>query len=123
MTQKSEIGKKGEEIAAKYIINRGYKILQLNYRQKFGEIDIIAKAPDRTLVFIEVKTILLKEGSGLTPEDNITQQKLNIVKRTSNFFAAKYLELVDEAQGWRVDLIAVDLSKSGKFSIRHYENI
>jgi putative endonuclease len=123
MTKKSEIGKKGEEIAANYIKNKGYKVLAANYRQKFGEIDIIARAPDRTLIFVEVKTALLNERVGLTPEDNVTTHKLNIVKRTANFFAAKYPELIDEEQGWQIDLIAIDLSQNGEFSIRHYENI
>lgn len=123
MSQKSIIGKKGEEIAANYLINKKYEMIEKNYRQKFGEIDIIVKAPDRTLVFIEVKTVLLNEGLGLTPEDNITTHKLNIVKRMANFFAGKHPELIDEDKGWRVDLIAIDLSQSRKFSVRHYENI
>ncbi len=123
MTKKSEIGKKGEEIAINYVKAKGYKIIAANYRQKFGEIDIIAIAPDRTLIFLEVKTILLNEENGLTPEDNITQQKMNIVKRMANFFARQHPELIDEEKGWRIDLIAIDLSKNGKFSIRHYENI
>lgn len=123
MTKKSEIGKKGEEIAENYLKNKGYRILIKNYRQKFGEIDIIARAPDRTVIFMEVKTILLNEQNGLTPEDNITTRKLNIVKRTANFFAAKHPRIIDEERGWRIDLIAIDLSRNGKFSIRHYENI
>jgi putative endonuclease len=123
MNKKSEIGKKGEEIASEYLKNKGYKILAANYRQKFGEVDIIGKAPDRTLVFIEVKALLLNERSGLTPEDNVTTHKLNIVKRTANFFASKHPELIDEDRGWRIDLIAIDLSQNGKFSVRHYENI
>lgn len=123
MTQKSKIGKKGEKIAKIYIERKGYKLIEINYRQKFGEIDIITRAPDKTLIFIEVKTVLINERVGLTPEDNITTRKLHIVKRTANFFAAKYPELIDEDKGWRIDLIAIDLSQNGKFSVRHYENI
>jgi putative endonuclease len=123
MTKKSEIGKKGEEIAANYLKNKGYKIITQNYRKKFGEIDIIVRAPDRSMIFIEVKTVLLNERIGVEPEDNVTTQKLNIVKRTANFFAASHPELIDEDRGWRIDLIAIDLSQNGKFAIRHYENI
>jgi putative endonuclease len=123
MTKKSEIGAKGEEMAVEHIKSKGCEILAKNYRQKFGEIDIVARAPDHTLIFIEVKTVLINELIGLTPEDNITTRKLNIVKRMANFFAAKHPELIDEDKGWRVDLIAIDLSQNGKFSIRHYENI
>ncbi len=44
----------GEEIACKYLINKGYEIVERNYLGKRGEIDIIAKIDD-TLVFVEVK--------------------------------------------------------------------
>lgn len=48
-------GGTGEEIARKYLVDKGYKILTLNYRLRMGEIDIIARDRD-TIVFIEVKT-------------------------------------------------------------------
>ncbi|WP_313756579.1 YraN family protein [Tissierella sp.] len=48
-------GRKGEMLAKEYLISKGYRILDLNYRNKIGEIDIIAM--DRNiLVFNEVKT-------------------------------------------------------------------
>ena len=47
-------GKKSESIAAKYLKKKGYKILEQNYSNKLGEIDIIAK-DKKTLVFVEVK--------------------------------------------------------------------
>ena len=53
--KKIDIGKLGENLATKYIISLGYKILERNFRCKFGEIDIIAK-DKQELVFIEVKT-------------------------------------------------------------------
>lgn len=48
-------GNAGEELAKNYLINKGYNILESNYRNKIGEIDIIAIDKD-ILVFIEVKT-------------------------------------------------------------------
>ncbi len=47
-------GRKGEALAEKFLKKKGYKILERNYRTRFGEIDIIARE-GRTLVFIEVK--------------------------------------------------------------------
>lgn len=48
-------GKKGELIAKEYLISKGYLIKTVNYRNRFGEIDIIATIND-ILVFVEVKT-------------------------------------------------------------------
>ncbi len=49
-----EKGKKGEDIACRYLENKGYKVIGRNYRKARGEIDIIAKYC-HFLVFIEVK--------------------------------------------------------------------
>jgi putative endonuclease len=49
------IGKAGEEEALRYLSQQGYRILERNYRCRFGEIDLIAR-DGKTLVFIEVKT-------------------------------------------------------------------
>lgn len=45
----------GENLACNYLLNKGYIILERNFRSKVGEIDIIAKA-NEVIVFIEVKT-------------------------------------------------------------------
>lgn len=50
-----ELGKRGEEQAAGFLKNNGYRILERNYKNKLGEIDIIAK-DNKTLCFIEVKS-------------------------------------------------------------------
>lgn len=50
-----EKGKLGEEIASKYIISKGGKVIEQNYRTKIGEVDLIVKLNDE-LVFIEVKS-------------------------------------------------------------------
>lgn len=48
-------GKRGESIARAYLVSKGYKILETNYRNRIGEIDIIA-LDKNIMVFIEVKT-------------------------------------------------------------------
>jgi len=49
-------GELGEEVAANFMIARGYRIIERNFRCKGGEVDIIAPDPgDKSLVFIEVK--------------------------------------------------------------------
>lgn len=51
-----EKGSKGEELASQHLLCKGYTIISTNYRNKFGEIDIIAKDVDGTIVFVEVKS-------------------------------------------------------------------
>ena len=78
MPYKSEIGKLGEEVACRYLVDNRFQIIQRNFRKKWGEIDIIAKSPDKTLVFIEVKTLFqgnpqIKEAIALSTDEEIRQ--------------------------------------------------
>lgn len=146
MTQKSELGQFGENLACEYLIDNGYKIIERNFRQKWGEIDIIAKAPDKTLVFVEVKTLRdysLRRGSGqaaqapekqLQPEDQLTSAKLQKLQKTASLYSGHYPEKVSDEKGWRIDLVALRLGSSTELSrmssgqgeeteIKHYENI
>ena len=49
------VGKQGESLAAEFLRKNGYRIVETNFRNRYGEIDIIA-VEGKTLVFIEVKT-------------------------------------------------------------------
>ncbi len=124
MTQKSETGRIGEDIACKYLIKNGYKIVERNYRQKWGELDIIAKDPQKTLVFVEVKTMRQNNAAiaALNPEDNLTEAKLIKLQRTASLYAGFNEKLVDVNRGWRIDLIAICLSPNLE-TVKHYENI
>lgn len=51
-----EKGKRGEDKAVKYLLNKGYNIITRNYQARRGEIDCIAEDPDDGIVFLEVKT-------------------------------------------------------------------
>lgn len=55
VSRDTQFGLEGESIAATYLKKCGYKILERNYRNKIGEIDIVAK-DHGTIVFVEVKT-------------------------------------------------------------------
>lgn len=54
LNQRQQFGKDSESMAVRHLKKNGYRILQQNYRNKLGEIDIIAKEKE-TLVFVEVK--------------------------------------------------------------------
>jgi len=132
--EKSVLGKAGEDLAAIFLKRKGYGILDRNFRRKFGEIDIVARAPDGTLVFVEVKTLKNYGPEGLKPEDNLSSAKLRKFKRICEGYVASNEDHVNEKKGWRMDLICVeipredwnyeDLTKIEKDCvIRHYENI
>ena len=118
---KSDLGKIGENLACEYLVRKGYAILERNYRTKWDEIDIIAKAKDKTLVFVEVKTLVANPG-GLMPEDNLTVAKRRKISRACQLFAAQKPELIKENKGWRIDLVAISM-KDASSEVRYYENI
>src|SRR5947207_7857205 len=68
------LGDRGENVAARYLRNQGYRILTRNFRCPLGEIDIVAR-DGRTLVFCEVKTRTYDKaddpGVGVAPEDQV----------------------------------------------------
>lgn len=77
---KKELGKKGENIAVRYLKSRGYRIIERNYRLRFGEIDIIAEQGD-DLVFVEVKT---RSASTFgSPFESVTAQKQKQLSRVA----------------------------------------
>jgi len=79
-----EKGKLGEQKAEDYLVSIGYNILTKNYRQRFGEIDIIAEEPginDSTIVFIEVKT--WNKFTFFDLEYSINSNKRYKIKKTS----------------------------------------
>ncbi len=72
MAKHNELGKKGEELAAQYLIEKGYEILERNWRNTHKEIDIIAKDGE-SLVIVEVKTRQSDEHG--EPDLAVTRQK------------------------------------------------
>lgn len=115
-------GQLGENLACEYLVDKRYKILKRNYRQPWGEIDIVARAPDNTLVFVEVKTINNPGEGSLLPEDEASESKIKKLKRTCEQFVPKFENLLDGKRGWRIDLVAIEL-RDRKPLVRHYENI
>ena len=129
MNQKSQLGKLGEDIACQYLVDKGYKIIERNVRQPWGELDIVAKSKDKTLVFFEVKT-MIDFATGIKPEDQLTKAKLRKLQKTASLYAGHYPEKINNKRGWRIDLVAISLKKHPLLTkdkkdcdIRHYENI
>ncbi len=110
------LGKRGEDAAARFLINHGYTILSRNYTCKFGEADIVAKTPD-TIVFVEVKT-RTDEDKGM-PEEAITSKKRSKYEKIAISYLRDY-EDVDIAV--RFDVIGILVVSSDRAIIRHHIN-
>lgn len=120
-SSKSEFGKEGEIAGCRYLKGKGYQILGTNLWEKFGEIDILARHPKGSLVFVEVKSITSNKA-GFSPEDQMSKSKIMKLRRTCEFLANKYPELINKKEGWQIDSLC--LTKNIKdFDIKHYENI
>lgn len=94
----------GEEAAKKFLLKRGYKILEVNFRTPLGELDIIAKHRSIT-VFVEVKSRI---SSSLGPPVlNVTRKKIRHIVKNAQY----YLKLKDLAHSmWRIDIVCVKLN-------------
>ena len=111
---KKEIGKRGEELAAKFLEREGYTIFERNYRFEKGEIDIIAYKNDE-IIFVEVKTS--ETENYLKPSERISGKQQEMLQRTA--YAYLYERKLTDFPA-RFDLIIVELATGEVF---HYENV
>jgi putative endonuclease len=95
-------GKLGEDTAVEYLLSKGYTIQSRNYRTPKGELDIVASAPDGTLVFVEVKAAnSMKYGH---PLFHVTPAK----QRTITYMAQRYMyDHKISNRPCRIDLIGI----------------
>ena len=108
------IGRSGEVMAKEYLISKGYKILEMNYRNKIGEIDIIAM-DNEILVSVEVKT-RRNYSYGYAFEAVHIKKQRKIINTSMVYIKYKYLLNVQ----LRYDIIEVYLTKTLK--INHLDN-
>jgi putative endonuclease len=116
-------GKTGEEIAVKFLKEKGYQILDRNYRFQIpgdlqrGEIDIVAKKGD-TICFVEVKT--LKDPKiEIFPEEKVNFSKTKKLILTAESWLIK--NKIPLNSKWQIDVISV-LIKGKEKKISHFEN-
>lgn len=110
------LAREGEEIAAEYLKNKGYKIIDRNFRARNTELDIVAVHKD-ILVFIEVKTRSSDKFG--TPLEQIAYFKLKSLIKAAEFYKISHKNLPDQM---RIDAISVQYS-STEPKIEHVENI
>lgn len=110
---KRKLGTAYEKLAAEYLLSKGYAIIERNYRNPFGEIDILAKK-NNTWVFCEVK--FRSSGSCGSPLEAVSYRKQKRISKAALYFYARHG--YEESIPCRFDVIAID----GGGSIEHMEN-
>lgn len=106
---RKQLGRWGEDLAARHLEGQGYTIIARNWRYGRGEIDLIAQA-GAILLFVEVKT---RRGRDLgTPEEGVTRAKARQLLQLAQAYL--YSHNLDDIE-WRIDMVAVELDKTGKF--------
>ena len=123
---KNNVGQIGEKVAADFLRQKGYDILETNYKNnsgyRLGEIDIIARdKKSEEIIFVEVKTRNYQKYKDTLPEENITYNKLRKLEKIANAYLLK--------QHWRdkpfrFDAISIWLDlASRRAKIKHLPSI
>ena len=110
----TELGATGEQMAARYLEDKGYVILGHNYRNRHKEVDIIA-LDGGTLVFVEVKT--RTTDYFMQPEEAVDHQKRRNIIRVAN----QYIRNHKRTEPARFDVIAI-VKNDNENRIKHIEN-
>ncbi|MGQ9887047.1 MAG: YraN family protein [Aggregatilineales bacterium] len=116
VSRRTELGRLGEQIAAQYLMQRGYTLLASNWRCKNGEIDLVAQR-DSGIVFVEVRT---RRAASVDPAfESITPRKRERLLAAIHAYLA---ETGLENENWRVDIIAVAIRHSRPPVVEHLED-
>lgn len=110
-----ETGRLAENLAVQSLAKKGWAILEQNFSNRFGEIDIVAQDGE-TLVFVEVKA---KKGLDFgTPEEMISPGKLRKIRNMATMY------LNGASVPCRIDVVAIVLDSDNRMlSLKHYENV
>jgi len=114
MAEHNVLGKDGEAAAIVYLKEKGYRILNTNWRLGSYELDIVAQTDDE-LVIVEVKTRSV--GSITDPEDAVTDQKIKRIIAATDF----YIKRFDIDLPARFDIICI-IGNPPNFAIDHIED-
>ena len=114
--QRNTLGALGEKEAERYLKGQGYKIIEKNYRCKWGEIDLIAQY-NEFLIFIEVKT--RNSSSNVNPLISLTRKKQKkLIQLGTYYLVSKNISGMQP----RFDVVSVVKDLSDQYSIEHLIN-
>lgn len=111
--RRNQLGRLGEEVAAQYLLQRGYSLVQRRWRRPTGEIDLIMRQGD-TLVFIEVR-------SRAAPLDQAAESVGPQKRCRLLALAQEYLSTLEAPHSARIDVICVSWRADGSYRIEHIE--
>ena len=106
MAQHNELGKKGEELAVKFLQKNGYEIVTRNFRYQKAEVDIIARK-DGILTVVEVKTRSTPDFGD--PQNFLKQKQINSLVKAIDYFVNEHKLDVEV----RFDIVAIIQNKAG----------
>ncbi len=113
MRAKDGVGRYGEDVAARFLVDAGYQLLARNWRCELGEVDIVALDGD-TLVVCEVKT--RRSATFGSPAEAVDARKLARLRR----LAGRWLsESATHPRGVRIDVLAVTRGLRGAARVEH----
>ena len=107
------IGKLGEDLAVRFLGNKGFVIIERNYLKPYGEIDVVCLKED-VVHFVEVKSVSRltsnKTLDEFRPEDNIHSKKLKRLSRVFEVYISEKNIMLD----WQFDVVTVIIDKLAK---------
>ncbi|HEY2160031.1 MAG TPA: YraN family protein [Solirubrobacteraceae bacterium] len=116
--RRKRLGDAGEELAAQHLLRRGFRILDRNYRTRWGELDIVA-FDGTTIAFVEVKTRIA--AAGRTPFESLHPRKREQVRRMASSWLSDRVGR-PFARVLRFDAIGVTLDRAGQLvALEHLE--
>ncbi len=115
MAQHNDLGRWGEEIAARMLVGKGYTIVARDWKDKHKDLDIVALY-DNTLVIVEVKT--RRNNDFRSPEQAVDYRKIkNITLAANRFVKSKCIDMPI-----RFDIVAVTGTDDNNCTIEHIED-
>ena len=110
-TERADLGRWGEDIAARELKRRKYKIVDRNVRVGRGELDIVATDHDET-VFVEVKTRRDQAFGGARAA--LTHTKARQLERLAQTYLRQHR---DHSNAYRIDVVAIDVDPGGDYTV------
>ena len=115
---RNELGALGEQIAVDHLCSLGMRIIERNWRCRYGELDVIAATDDGTVVFVEVKT---RTGDGFGGvEQAVSPRKVQRIRRLAGVW------LAGQNTGWpqvRIDVVGVRIGRKRTPEVMHMRGV